>query len=415
MFCHKIWDTAFLISNFTPFFINGKLKRRRQDLLLAAQRAMLPSTHGALTAEREKRKMKEDIVTRKVVMKQAKEAYEAAAREVNCLQARAAGVGGYFVRAQQKSSCFKCPEDGCRGFLHEHKCNVCLIDVCGRCMVKKQIGHECDDATVETVKTLRKDTKPCPGAGCKALITKLFGCDQMWCTSCHTTFSWITGLELSKGVVHNPHYVDFIRNNGTLKLEIAAPLDECNALPSVEQYTRMFHMLKAHKPRMINQTYTTLENIVRHFNHNAYVEMPRFSAVDISPWETEMRVKYMLKEISEEHWKSQLHRVTKDADKNKEFFMVIDMVNATGSGILLNLLHDLLRSMNFVPDVGVFFTNRAETALEQLEKIRNYANDELAKIGVAFQNRYPKYAKNFEFIRKVDDVGNNRAKSKASM
>ena len=44
--------------------------------------------------------------------------------------------------------------------------------------------------------------KPCPR--CTALISKVSGCDQMFCTQCHTTYSWITG-QVTKGPVHNPY------------------------------------------------------------------------------------------------------------------------------------------------------------------------------------------------------------------
>ena len=57
---------------------------------------------------------------------------------------------------------------------------------------------------------LAKDSKPCPK--CQSLIFKINGCDQMWCTQCHTAFSWKTG-KLEKNI-HNPHFYEWQRKNG---------------------------------------------------------------------------------------------------------------------------------------------------------------------------------------------------------
>ena len=45
--------------------------------------------------------------------------------------------------------------------------------------------------------------------------TVLHNCDQMWCIECKTAFSWAKGT-IEKGVVHNPHYYQWMRQNGGL-------------------------------------------------------------------------------------------------------------------------------------------------------------------------------------------------------
>ena len=60
-----------------------------------------------------------------------------------------------------------------------------------------------------TVKYLQKDTKPCPKCG--ARISKVDGCDQMWCVGCKCTFSWNTGKIQTGGVLHNPEYYRWMR------------------------------------------------------------------------------------------------------------------------------------------------------------------------------------------------------------
>ena len=43
------------------------------------------------------------------------------------------------------------------------------------------------------------------------MISKIDGCNQMWCTQCHVAFDWKTGA--IQNSVHNPHYFEWLRKN----------------------------------------------------------------------------------------------------------------------------------------------------------------------------------------------------------
>ena len=104
---------------------------------------------------------------------------------------------------------FKCPNYECMGMynVNNFKCLVCNNDICSSCRELKDHEHKCNSNTVETLKLLNVDSKPCPK--CYTVIHKIDGCDQMWCTSCHTAFSWRSGLIETK--IHNPHYYEWLR------------------------------------------------------------------------------------------------------------------------------------------------------------------------------------------------------------
>ena len=105
-----------------------------------------------------------------------------------------------------------CPAEGCRGFLSEgFKCALCSLEICKDCHAPLKPGHVCDLQIVASVKALTAESKPCPN--CSAAISKVDGCDQMWCTQCHTTFSWRTGQK-EEGTTHNPHYYEWMRRSG---------------------------------------------------------------------------------------------------------------------------------------------------------------------------------------------------------
>ena len=106
-----------------------------------------------------------------------------------------------------------CSDPNCRGLLNsEWKCATCEKYTCSECHVLKNNHHVCKPEDVETAKLLASDTKPCPK--CRVPIYKIMGCDQMWCTECHTAFSWRTGNIETR--IHNPHFYEYQRriNNG---------------------------------------------------------------------------------------------------------------------------------------------------------------------------------------------------------
>ena len=89
-----------------------------------------------------------------------------------------------------------CPAPDCKGYLSSaYKCAACSKYACPHCLVvlgvDKDPEHECDPDVVATVEQIKKETKPCPNCGER--IGKVDGCNQMWCTKCHTAFDWRTG------------------------------------------------------------------------------------------------------------------------------------------------------------------------------------------------------------------------------
>ena len=134
-----------------------------------------------------------------------------------------------------------CPLEGCNGFVDTSKwtCGTCKKRICKECFIEKEEGHECNKDMVDTVKMIMKESRPCPK--CSIYIHKTEGCDQMWCTQCHTTFSYRTG-EIHTGRTHNPMYYQWLRETrGSVPRE---PGDDPNQHCMTEPTTMLINLTR---------------------------------------------------------------------------------------------------------------------------------------------------------------------------
>lgn len=168
---------------------------------------------------------------------------------------------------------FICPIDNCFGFVKGGKCECCKINICDKCRIPiylhkpyygfndnqsnnnrsndltkllndypfiNQISNDiindinitrrnnklqnieinkyyncylvmCDDNNYKTCQMIIKDSKQCPK--CKNYIQRIYGCNQMFCTICHTCFNWVTLEVLDKVNVNNPELIKYQRLN----------------------------------------------------------------------------------------------------------------------------------------------------------------------------------------------------------
>lgn len=267
-----------------------------------------------------------------------------------------------------------CPRDECRGFLSSSwKCGTCNEYTCSKCRIPKNgrddPDHVCKEDDLATANLLKNDTKPCPK--CAIPIYKIMGCDQMYCVSCYTAFSWNTG-KIETGTIHNPHYYEMQRalNNGVAP---RVPGDvPCGGLP------HLYHALYNKAVRM-----NILVNIVRAYRsvgHIENVEMPRFDFRMDQNTNENLRVSYLLKEINHEQWFSRLKAVQKKSEKNTEIHDVFGAFVASVTDILQRFHQEE------VPDVVV-----------ELETCRSYLNKCMFDISRRYKNKTPRLDQNWFF------------------
>jgi hypothetical protein len=351
MNCNKLWDRSTLVSLLPRTFVTGKLKEYRESILFEREQGLMPATQPEVV------RIKVQTEINALVKGFKEEARKKPGRkgerppELNILRqfqinfiARTTGQG----RPEKKvvKLVRKCPCTGCKGFLNSKwKCELCSMDICKECNETVECNHTCDPEIVETMKLIRSDTKGCPTCG--TLIYRSSGCPQMWCVECHTTFDWNTG-EIETGVVHNPHYYEFQRRNGTLARN---PGDVCGGDgPNIYQLVGFGNdAMDIHRCIVHIQRYYTLQV---HQDPNR-----------------KNRIAYMLGHIDDDQFKFRIQCSEKAREKHRDICNILDMFTTVATDLLQTLLVNRDVEMFKVACVNLtVYSNEALTRIREVYK-----------------------------------------------
>jgi hypothetical protein len=394
MACRRGWNRETLCENMSVKFVTKTLKGRREAILFERERSLMPATQVHVEAEKKRRyyeKLSErgreqvrelhtlwikcesqnlavlsveigattefdamlERTKRSIDIEKQMREIELSIKYWNfCRDAwfrpQASAERRQFVRA--------CPHGDCKGFLSTAwKCGLCENWTCPDCHevkgLDKAADHTCDPNSVATAKMLEKDSRNCPK--CSAIIFKIEGCDQMWCTQCHTPFSWRRGV-IETGRVHNPHYYDYMRARGTIARE---PGDvQCGGLPSLQVISRI-----SNAPNIIV--------IHRMYGHIQHIVMNRYATNAIED-NRDLRIKFMIGDFTEEVFKQKLQQREKARQKKTDIRRVLEMYQT--------VTVDLFQA---------FVNHRtSSTVSEEFFRLREHVNIELRAISRRYTN-----------------------------
>lgn len=334
MNCKKVWNRKFLSENFNKTFINKKLKTKREEILFDKEKALLPATQIFVEAEIRKEEINKQILELREQINELK--YRV--KELDMEKARLDNKE--ILEKDVKLFVKACPTKDCKGFLSKNwTCGLCKNKTCKDCHETEEDEHKCDPNNVETAKLLSKDTKGCPNCGTQ--IFKIEGCDQMYCTQCHTPFSWKTG-KIEKGVIHNPHYFEWLRKNPNQQLN-RNPLD-------VQCGRELDHVFIRNLSRKLPVRYQEFfTNLCRNIIHIREVEMRNFQ-IDRIRNNRDIRIKYMRNQITEEQFKKTLQKREKDILKRTEITELLQMLNNCATDIFYRLYSEDIVSISSYRD-----------------------------------------------------------------
>lgn len=382
MQCKAEWSFEFLSDTMTKVFCAGDLRNHQKKLLFESEKALMPATQIYVEKKIEMNKIVEE-------RRRLDEQYSELALQLYNNKVK---VG------ERRQFICPCPHDGCRGFLStQWKCGICENFTCSDCrevigQTKNSLdhngeGHVCKPENLASVKAMEKTTKPCPKCGSR--IFKIDGCDQMWCSveTCHTAFSWNTGLEISKNAtIHNPHYYEWMRKKGH---EIPRTPDDGQGDPGAGpgpgpggaciemvnyQMLQSFVLRTLRKEeayRPIRNLYVSVNNwsqstclIHRNVMHIIHHLIPLYAPTDEARKAVVLRdnrIEYLMNNISETELQDRILTIAVTDEKKKAFrdvFSTVRDVMVDRISQLYNTegqnINNLATLQEFVNDVGKF-------------------------------------------------------------
>jgi hypothetical protein len=258
---------------------------------------------------------------------------------------------------ENKKIC-SCPNLDCKGTIMsmDYECGICQIKICKKCHVIENDIHICKQEDIDTIKMIYNDSKPCPK--CSERISKIDGCDQMYCVECKTAFSWKTG-KIETGRIHNPHYYEDLRriHNGNIPREQGDdPHDDCqDPIPILYDDIHIILLKKSLScSRYVHRNIQKYNNIHRKYMHTSahLVNLNNNENIDFNT-NFLYRYKYINNQISEEKFKSLIYANYKKLKYEKEIFLLITEFQNI-SKVILKEMHKNITGEELYPNENVF-------------------------------------------------------------
>jgi hypothetical protein len=223
------------------------------------------------------------------------------------------------------------------------------------------------------------------------MICKIEGCDQMWCPQCHIAFSWRTGQK-EAGVVHNPHFYEWQRRqNGGVAPRVAGDVP-CGGIPN-------YHQVRERVRTMRTTEMDTILNFHRIIQHVNNVEIARFHNVFNVADNEELRIQYLLGHITADTLKVSIQALEKKREKERAQRRAYELLVQGGTDVLSRIMAEV--------DL-----EKKRKILDEIDALRIYVNELLAKINERLKLSVPQYTSNWGITYPFGTVAKREQKKK---
>jgi hypothetical protein len=299
------------------------------------------------------------------------------------------------VVRERREFIMRCPAEECRGFLSSaYKCGTCESWSCKECLIcigkDHSAEHTCNPDTVASAKAIRDETQPCPKCGTR--IFKILGCDQMFCVmeGCGTAFSWSTG-HIVTGVIHNPHYFEWLRRNGGGNMARETGDIPCGGMPTTWQFVSAVHGLEIPNELKNNlmETFRNMQELVAERLAGYPARMPQLM-------NKEDDVAYLMNELTEDEWKRRLELSEAKFNRKKEIGQILQTLVTAGSD-MMNRLFERAREADDEPCLDMLVGWILDTCIPELEQLRVFGNDSLRALAARDKMAVPQFEENWRW------------------
>jgi hypothetical protein len=398
MHCKKNWTELFIVNQLNRSFITSEYKAHRKGLLLDREISKLPETMHV--AEKQKRINAQAQIAAKISikMKEAERDFNIIYHELEEANKELERIknGKDMTCSERKKFIMPCPNNDCRGYLSsQYKCGLCNLFTCVACHeiigVTKEDPHTCKEENVQSEELIKKETKPCPTCGTR--ISKISGCDQMWCPECHKAFSWRTGL-VDNGIIHNPHFYQYQRDISDGQAIPRNPGDiVCGDICDWKALRyRILNYIdkKEHIPGSNIELNLLLTNIHQFVVHITRVDLAnvRDKIRTLTDFE-HLRCRYILQLIDKEEFAKNIYKNDALHKKFNEMLHVYEILSVVGIELFAKLLNDDLAQSSFKLSYNKMFVENVINKVGEYNKLREYCNEQFKTISLTYHHTVP--------------------------
>ncbi len=176
--------------------------------------------------------------------------------------------------------------------------------------------------------------------------TVVHNCDQMWCVECKTAFSWTNGT-IETGVVHNPHYYQWMRQHGDHQAEhhnrLCGEAFQYSAR-TINRFIKMY-MLEAHlEEHKLTELGLYYSRFHRYINHMEYVYLqPLINDMRARTNNHEPIYRYILNEIDKDALGDMLVDKDNANAKQSAYRDILEALIVVGKQLLIDCMLDVER------------------------------------------------------------------------
>jgi hypothetical protein len=214
--------------------------------------------------------------------------------------------------------------------------------------------------------------------------TVIRNCSQMFCISCQTPWDWNTGKVVTNGIIHNPHYYEWMKRNGGEAPRNPADVP-CGGYPNAWELRRMPRGLPSKSANPFFEFHRICQELqdISERTYRSHIDRDSINNINI---------KFLLGDFDEKHWGQLLaknERKRKRDSEVQEIFAAFRMVAVELINRIQNYRSDdgKIRSFTELPIPA------AEKFLEdinlEIKALINMINDALRNASISYSYSVP--------------------------
>lgn len=215
----------------------------------------------------------------------------------------------------------------------------------------------------------------------------------MWCImeGCGTAFSWDTG-HIVTGVIHNPHYYEWLRRVSGGQIPREAGDIPCGGMPATWQMVGAIRDMYVPEPprTIILESFRNLQELIELRMRDYPSRLPQLA-------NKEDDIDYLLNDISEDVWQQRLERTETKFNRKKEIGQILQTLATAGSDMMNRVYERAQEGGKSAKEEEKFIAWLVSIAIPELEQLRVFGNESLQVLGRRDKTAVPQFEENWSW------------------